>query len=95
MKRNNHSVNVGEGDDSDSTISLDLLMIPDCDILRPLDGASIGHPDDGAAHWNIHGGAAGARENATESTQIHDLPFREPPAPEQGGTLKNHTGTEL
>ena len=49
MKRNNHSVNVGEGDDSDSTISLDLLMIPDCDILRPLDGASIGHPDDGAA----------------------------------------------
>ena len=69
MKRNNHSVNVGEGDDFDSTISLYLLMIPDCDILRPLDGASIGHPDDGAAHWNIHGGAAGARENATESTQ--------------------------
>ena len=65
MKRNNHSVNVGEGDDSDSTISLDILMIPDCDILRPLDGASIGHPDDGAALE--HSWWCGRRENATES----------------------------
>jgi hypothetical protein len=44
MKRNNHSVNVGEGVDSDSTISL--MIVTSCVSGR---GQASDIPDDGAA----------------------------------------------
>lgn len=91
MKRNNHSVNVGEGVDSDSTISL--MIVASCVSGRgqALDILMMG------LHWNIPDSFMVVRLSHTRQARARELPDsfiqREPLPPELGVPLKNQTGT--